>query len=82
MLSNKNGVAGKFKEDIPELLSFHCLCQQEALILKHTYKQFSELPNFNKSLFNVIFYFDNSPKQIFILQNVQVNLILKKFCTY
>ena len=74
MSSNKNGVAGKFKEDIPGLLSFHCLCHQEALALKHTYKEFSELQNFNKSIFNVISYFDNSPKKIVILQNSQAEL--------
>jgi len=74
MLSDKNGVAGKFKKDIPDLSSFHCLCHQEALALKHTYQHFPEFQNFNKTLFSVISYFDNSPKKLVILQTTQNNL--------
>jgi len=37
MASRKEGVAGKLLKDLPKLLSFHCICHQESLALRHTY---------------------------------------------
>ena len=74
MSSLKEGVAGKFKQDLPVLISFKCVCHQENLALKHTYKKFEQLGRFNRKLVNIISYFQNSPKKVRILEEIQYEL--------
>jgi len=82
MSSDNEGVAGKFMRIIPKLLSFKCLCHQEALALKHTYKEFTSLQNFNRQLFEIIGFFENSPKKLIILQNSQSQLDYDKIYSF
>jgi hypothetical protein len=50
--------------------------------MKHTYKQLSQSKNINQSLFELIAYFDNSPKKIHILENEGLNWYLRKYIIY
>ena len=72
--SIQDGVAGKLKRELPKSNSFKCVCHQENLALKHTYKKFENLSGFNKKLANIIFYFQNSPKKIRILEDFQMEM--------
>jgi len=82
MSSDNEGVAGKFMRIIPKLLSFKCLCHQEALALKHTYKEFTSLRNFSRQLLEIIGFFENSPKKLIILQNSQSQLDYDKIYSF
>ena len=74
MSSEKEGVAGLLMKDLPQAKTFKCICHQESLALKHTYKEFNALQDFNADLYNIIAYFARSPKKIVILDNVQQEL--------
>jgi len=75
--SEGNGVAGLLEKDLPLLKSHKCLCHLQNTALKHTYKQFPRLQNFNKDLGYVINFIDNSPKKLRILEDSQIKLEYK-----
>ena len=72
--SEKNGIPGLMKKDLPLLKSHKCLCHLQNTALRHTYKKFKRLGTFNKDLVEFINYIQNSPKKIRILNEKQIEL--------
>ena len=78
MSSVKDGVAGKMMMENKLLKSFKCVAHQENLAVKHIYKENEELHKFNRKLFDIIGFFEQSPKKIKILEDIQAELDYEK----
>ena len=81
MVGNKNGLAALLKEEVPSLVSIHCICHKLALSCVDTNKDLKVIKKVEVEVTQLWRVFDNSPKKLsvyFKVQQTMDQLILNK----
>ena len=77
MIGEKNGVYGNFKNDIPNLISIHCLAHRINLVSSDIIEKFPLLKLIDTTLYNGHKLFKRSPQKLQILEALELQELKK-----